>query len=333
MSAQPTPLPWHEPALAELANRFDANRLAHALLLAGRRLTGKTTFARLLAARVLCREASTGGRNAACGTCSECQLIAAGTHPDLLEITPVDSKQIKVEQIRRLLGWMRGTPQRGGYRVVVLWPAHAMNGISANALLKGLEEPGRDSLLILVTDQPGALLPTVRSRCQRLNLPLASQQEGLTWLGHAVPAGALPVGTDQATLMQIADGNPVEVAVRSGDGFYERRDAVFGLLREGAAGAPPLAVAAQLARMDGLEVIELWSGLLLDVAKVAAGAVSHCRNVDQRESLEVLGDRADPGALADFSDELIRAQQSLLGPSNPNLQLRFEHLCRAWATL
>ena len=327
MSQVLPPLPWHEARLEEIGTRFDAERLAHALVIAGRHLTGKATFADALAARALCRQPAV----AACGTCSECRLIAAGTHPDLLGIEPVESKQIKVEQIRSLLGWMRGTPQRGGYRVVVLRPADAMNAISANALLKGLEEPGRDSLLLLVTDQPGRLLPTVRSRCQRINLPSPQVQEGLAWLRSMVTE--LPEGMDHTVLLQLADGSPVEAVVRSQDGFFERRAEVFSLLLKGLQGAPALGVAAQLSRMDGLEVVEIWSGLLLDVSRAAAGALAHCRNVDQRDLIRGIGARSDPIALGAFADELTAARLALLGPSNPNPQLLFEHLATAWADL
>tara|TARA_Y100001934_G_C12281263_1_gene740043 strand:- start:1201 stop:1458 length:258 start_codon:yes stop_codon:yes gene_type:complete len=85
--------------------------------------------------------------------------------------------------------------------------------------------------------------------------------------------------------------------------------------------------------MEGIEVLELWSGLLLDAAKVAAGARQRCRNLDQLDLLEELGARSDASSVASFTDELARARQSLLGPSNPNLQLLFEHLLRAWAAL
>lgn len=327
MSRVLPPLPWHLAQLGELGARFDAERLAHALLIAGRHLTGKSTFARALAAKVMCREPGV----TACGVCSECQLVTAGTHPDLLEIEPVESRQIKVDQIRSLLGWMRGTPQRGGYRVVVLRPAHAMNATSANALLKGLEEPGRDSLLLLVTDQPGRLLPTVRSRCQRVDLPAPESAEGLEWL-HST-ATELPAGMDHTLVLKLTDGSPVEALVRAQDGFFERRAEVYSLLGKGLQGAPALGVAAQLARMDALEVVELWSGLLLDVTRAAAGASEHCRNVDQKSLIGAIAARSELAALAAFGDELNSGRQALLGPSNPNLQLLFEHLATAWAGL
>ena len=320
-------LPWHEGPMEDLGNRFDTERLSHALLIAGRRYTGKSTFARALAARVLCDSPGLG----ACGRCSECLLIEARTHPDLMDIEPVESKQIRVEQIRSLLLWMRGTPQRGGYRVVVLRPAHAMNATSANALLKGLEEPGRDSLLLLVTDQPGRLLPTVRSRCQRVELPLPDVSEGLAWLRDQ--RGVQAQGEEDELLLHISNGSPVEALVRGQDGFINRRAEVYQMLRNIAHGASPLDVAAQLARMDGLEVVELWSGLLLDIVRAATGADGHCRNRDQRDLVRSLAGAAEPTDLAAFADELNEASQALSGPSNPNPQLLFEHLIYAWSNL
>jgi len=112
-------------------------------------------------------------------------LLDAGSHPDFklieqlgtvssAETKSSKSMSIKIDQIRELLEWLSGTPQIASQKIAIIYPAHSMNVQAANALLKTLEEPFGDALIILVTDRPSALPLTVRSRCYQLRLPSAS---------------------------------------------------------------------------------------------------------------------------------------------------------------
>jgi DNA polymerase-3 subunit delta' len=144
------------------------------LLLAGPAGGGKTHFARTLAHRLLCETAQ--GNQLPCGTCDACRWLAADSHPDLRWIAPgmddaeeggaAAATQIRIDQIRGLADFLGVGAVRGGLRVVIIAPAEAMNTATANALLKLLEEPPGRTQFILVSDAPGKLLPTVRSRTQ-----------------------------------------------------------------------------------------------------------------------------------------------------------------------
>ncbi len=123
---------------------------------------------------------------APCGACNACRRAAAQQHPDLAWLHATeDSRQIRIEQVRDLAGDLALTSHAGGYKVGVLSPADALNRFAANALLKTLEEPPAQTLLVLVTTQPSRLPPTVRSRCQRLRLRAPARAQSVAWLTEA----------------------------------------------------------------------------------------------------------------------------------------------------
>lgn len=186
--------PWQR----ELAQQWlgQRERFAHAWLIHGLAGIGKTQFAQAAAASLLCIQPVHG---LACGQCDSCLWCKHGNHPDLRLLRPEAmeasargesahdskktlSKEIRVEQLRQLHTWFNTATHRGGYRVVVLYPAESLNAISANALLKVLEEPPAHTLFMLIADAPDRLLPTILSRCRRLALPVPSTEQSLRWL-------------------------------------------------------------------------------------------------------------------------------------------------------
>jgi DNA polymerase-3 subunit delta' len=219
-------LPWHSEIWSRLA--IPGARPHHALLLAGPAGGGKRLFAEALAASRLCDAPDSEGH--ACGRCESCVWIAAGTHPDLIRLVPESddaeegadkeaarSRQIKVEQVRALQEALVCKGTRGERRVVLVDPAEAMNAVTANGLLKLLEEPPVGVLFVLISSSPDRLMPTLLSRSQRWDFPappagLARQwlaDQGVAdaqhWLGFA---GGMPLAA-----RQIASG-PL-VAMRS----------------------------------------------------------------------------------------------------------------------
>ncbi len=180
-----TPLKWHD-SLWQLHQRaVRQQQLTHALLLVGEEGTGKEHYALSLAAKLLCHNKEA---LYACGQCHSCQLIDAmlyreGVHPDLHIIAP--DKQgglIKVDQIRSLDNVIRQSAQLSGYRVIIIKQANRLNINAANALLKNLEEPGNQTLFILLANNFAGILPTIRSRCQVSLFPSPSQEQALIWL-------------------------------------------------------------------------------------------------------------------------------------------------------
>jgi len=152
--------------ISHLKTARQKGRLAHAYLFLGPEGVGKASTAQALAAALNCQTPREDGD--ACGTCASCRRLAAGTHPDFLVIEPTESLQIKIEQIREFRRLTNYPPLGGGWRVVVIKPAEAMNEAAANALLKTLEEPPERHLIILTAQVEADLLPTVVSRCHKL---------------------------------------------------------------------------------------------------------------------------------------------------------------------
>ena len=144
------------------------NRIPHAILIEGEKGTGRHTLARYIAQSAVCAE-----KNPPCGKCRSCTLFKAGTHPDVVSVSPEDGKKnIAVSQIRELRSNAYIKPQIASCRVFVIDMADTMNEQSQNALLKVLEEPPGAAVFILVAESKAALLDTVLSRCTVLSLSL-----------------------------------------------------------------------------------------------------------------------------------------------------------------
>ncbi len=181
--------PWQQAAWERLP---DNDHLAHALIVAGPPGIGKQAFAEELAMRLVCEE----GR--ACGVCRDCRFAASGQHPDILSVAPAPGKSgIPVDSARDLNAFLALTPHLAKRRVALIAPADQLNRSAANALLKTLEEPPGESFLILVTANPGRLLPTIRSRCQRLDLAKPARAAALAYL-DAQGVKAAPAALDRA---------------------------------------------------------------------------------------------------------------------------------------
>jgi len=143
------------------------NPLSHAYLLTGGSGDSRAALANRLTAAYLCE-----GSDPPCGMCRACRKAASGSHPDVFRAAPApDKREIVVDQIRALRADAYIRPNEGRRKVYVIDPADAMNPAAQNALLKVLEEGPVYAAFLLLADQPGKLLDTVRSRCELLSLP------------------------------------------------------------------------------------------------------------------------------------------------------------------
>lgn len=179
----PALLPWQQPVWDELVLRQQRSGLPHALMLTGPAGLGKHQVALKLAHWLLCSQRQTHQLTEACGQCHSCRLWAAGNHPDFMMCEPQDSsRQIRIDGVRKVNEFLNQTPQISPCQVVILHPAEVLNTNSANALLKTLEEPPGESFLILESERPAAVLPTIRSRCQAVLLSLPESDLSTHWL-------------------------------------------------------------------------------------------------------------------------------------------------------
>lgn len=236
--------PWQLAVLDPVLHALDQDRLGHALLLCGPPAMGKRELAEVLGKRLLCPTPAAQGR--ACGLCRSCRLFEAGTHADIqrvnFELNDKGEKlktEISVEQIRRLGEWFALTPQFGQTQVAIIGPADGMNMSAANALLKTLEEPSSNRYLLLVTDHPGRLSATIRSRCQRLEFRVPEHDDARRWLRERGASEA-----DASAALAVARGHPGLAADWLENGGIELRRSVQADMEAVAAGrASPVAVA------------------------------------------------------------------------------------------
>jgi len=153
-----------EEAVRILANAVKTEKISHAYIFAGPRGTGKTTAARVFAKALNCEHLT---NQEPCNKCSTCIAINKNKFLDLVEIDAASNRGI--DEVRHLQEEIRLGPTYGRYKVFILDEAHMLTTQASNALLKSLEEPPENTVFILATTEPHKILPTILSRCQRLN--------------------------------------------------------------------------------------------------------------------------------------------------------------------
>ncbi len=238
---QPHAAPWLQRQLQSLL----AQR-GHAWLLQGPSGLGQYALGLSLAQSWLCEQPSEKG---ACGVCNSCHLIDSRSHPDLVVLMPevemidrgwplsesaqkeIDdkkrkpSKEIRVEAMRDLVAFAQRTSARGRGTAVLVYPAERMNTVTANALLKTLEEPAGDTRFVLASESAHQLLPTIRSRCQAHAMVWPSDDEALSWLQQrGNDAGLAHFGLEQAQVwLKAAGGRPDDALELGASGISAQR--------------------------------------------------------------------------------------------------------------
>ncbi len=269
---------WLKPARDEFRERLESGRLAHALLLSGPAGTGKLDLALEIAAGLLCQEESWP----ACGSCRSCQLLSTGAHPDYRKLTfELNDKgnlrtEIVIEQVRNLISSLQLTTTISPRKIALLHPAEAMNRNAANALLKTLEEPPGDTVMILVSDDPSRLPVTIRSRCQNLHVRLPETRVALEWLMENGASDPL----EAESALQAAARSPLRARAMLEDGSTAHYSLVSSTLDDMLKGhcASGQAVAA----LADLDPRQLWTWLSLCSAEKIR------RNIDAKKTAKLL---------------------------------------------
>ncbi|MBF0453533.1 MAG: DNA polymerase III subunit delta' [Magnetococcales bacterium] len=157
----------HREIVTGFRSALKEGKPGHSHLFHGPKGVGKATLATALVQILLCKNRREDP-TVACGICTGCQKVTGGQHPDFVRVEMVEGKtRISVDQIRELSAFLSLTPLESDWKVALIDDASQMNEAAGNALLKTLEEPPDQSILIINTYRPGALLPTIRSRCNK----------------------------------------------------------------------------------------------------------------------------------------------------------------------
>ncbi|MFM2108222.1 MAG: DNA polymerase III subunit delta' [Burkholderiaceae bacterium] len=276
--------PWQHDDWARLQQLRE--RLPHALLFHGEAGIGKVALAEHLAASLLCERIGPNGH--ACGSCDSCGWFAQYGHPDYRRVRPdaleteeiddgteaeessgkkttkTPSKEIRVEQVRALATFMNVSTHRAGLRVVLLYPAEALNTTAANTLLKTLEEPPPNTLFLLVAHRIDRLLPTILSRCQRFALAPPDTAAASAWLASQ------EVAQPERWLAEYGGAPLAALAAAQGEAMPEKDDWLNQLARPQSIN--PMAVAERLQKAPLSELVAWQQRWLHDLLSLKLGA-------------------------------------------------------------
>lgn len=237
----------HRPLLELLSRAIARGTLPPSLLFAGPVGVGKRLTATAVAHALNCDKPVPFGDagSQGCGECVPCTRILRGVHADVLAVEPGDTGAIKIEQIRDVVERAGYRPFEGRRRVVIIDGADALGLPAQDAILKTLEEPPPASVFVLITDRPDVLLPTVRSRCQRVRFgPLTPADVAALLMRDAGMSGP------EAHAAAAASGGSIGRAIEGAeDGAMDARDAAARLLQGVASTSDPRR------RLDGAKVL------------------------------------------------------------------------------
>jgi len=303
-TAAPPPsevMPWHQGQWQRLLAQQQAGRVPHALLLRGPTGVGKARFGRYLANSRLCMAPGEQGRP--CGQCRACVQFTSGSHPDFQVAEPEDGKRvIAVDRIRAVIDWLSKRPHYPGPKLLLFPAADRMNTASANALLKTLEEPAGDALILLVTARPAALPATIRSRCQSMRFTVPDESQSLTWLKQAPPAA----GVAEKQLLQAlhhAFGSPLSALEFLQEA--EPQQVLAEAMMANISGKSSLPYAAKLAKFTKVQMLEAMLSWASDLTKLkACGVEANITNEQYRQKLVALASKVNQQRLFRFYDQL-----------------------------
>ncbi len=284
----------HDSLVEHLDRAFRDGRAPHAYLIVGPPHVGKGTLAVNIAQRVNCTNAD----DAPCGSCTQCQRIASGSHADVQVISTASEsdgasrRQIGISTIRELQHQTSLKPYEGSTRVYIFDGAEEMSTEAANAVLKVLEEPPDQVLFLLLTAMEDVVLPTIRSRCHRIELhplPIAAVAEELTSSGLAGPEEAEVLARLSRGCLGWALSAAREPAVMEKRTSQVERIArlASATLEERFDYGGELATRYSRDRQDAIAELEQWLRWWRDVLLIKEGGEEHVSNIDQMDGLRL----------------------------------------------
>lgn len=327
--------PWQAVQWEKLTDVYSSGRLPHALMLSGTSGTGKTLFADSLAKLVLCEQAFDNGNGgqkpSPCGYCKNCKLVQADAHPDIRYFSPEEkSTVVKVDQIRQLNEYISKSSQQGGYKVAIIHPAEAMNHNAANALLKSLEEPSQKSLIVLVVDQPGRMLATIRSRCQVIDFPMPNHQQSLDWLMKTLPDS--PLHDD---LLELAAGSPIKAYEMSeSEAVTQKQSMIADLAKVLKRDVTPVSVAAKWQKYE-LQIVLAWN--VTWVQQLIRYSMTKDSQLVKDDTLlkmvQYLTGKHTAERFYELLDNIQTSCDLVARKTNPNNQILIENILVGWSEL
>jgi len=319
--------PWTHSQWQQLKQRVKEHRLPHAMLFCGIEGLGKYNIAIEFARALLCEQPDE--EFIACGKCRSCTQFDASTHPDFLLLAPEEAgKAIKVDHIRSLIQQFELASHHGGYRVAIINPADAMNLSAANSLLKSLEEPPGNTLIILVSATPSSLPTTILSRCQRITFTAPGFDMALSWLNkhHAEYAGK------EQALLAMASGAPLKAISTADSEEIGLRDEIFEAFISIAQGSQSALTNTNHWLKSGVATPIKWVySWVSDLIKLKCQLGQAIINHDKQDDLQKIAQQVELTRLYKYLDKLLDTLKKQRAPLNA--QMILDELLLDWQSL
>lgn len=315
--------PWLSLHWQRLVQLTESQKLPHAFLFIGSQGIGKKTLVQAFEALLLCQQPTL---QSACGECRSCYLQQQGLHPDSRRYGEQDP--ISIDDIRELKSFIEETPHQNGKKVVCLFGVDKLQTAQANALLKMVEEPQDKTVLLLVANK-GTILPTLKSRCFIINIPIPASQVALAWLVQQHPQVAI----SQINMsLYFATGAPLQARALLAANLNEY-EAMISALLTGNVAAFDSAQIQEFILSKPLAALYLMYYFLADLLKVVLkGEPGYLYNDDQSQQIAKLKMCIPTPRIVEFIDNVNESIKSLALPG-VNKSLLFESLFCQWQLL
>ncbi|MCX7096892.1 MAG: DNA polymerase III subunit delta' [Methylococcales bacterium] len=318
--------PWQQKIWARLCSYRAQERIPQALLIIGNKGVGKVHLAHQFAYSLLCTKLNSDGLG--CGHCNSCLLLDAKTHPDFIQVTSEEpGKSITIGQIRGLVTRLTLKPQYESFRVVMVYPADAMNNAAANAFLKCLEEPTGRTVILLITDSLSRIPATIVSRCQQLSIANPDKETASAWLSQQLG------NADTGALLALAQGSPLLACDYMREGVLDLRNDCFkAWMAIAKQQVHPLAVAEDWNKLPESSLIIWMTTWVVDLIKCSFQLKDNSLyNQDLHKQLAPLSEQLEIKGLYLLYDLLLQSRR--LFNTQINKHTMFEEILIKWQEL
>ncbi|WP_159566431.1 DNA polymerase III subunit delta' [Budvicia diplopodorum] len=307
--------PWLTPVYKQLVAQYASERNHHALLIQSVPGCGDEPLIQALGRWLMCQHRN-GEKT--CGVCHSCNLMKAGTHPDWLVVEPEKGKSaLGVDQIRQLTETLYSHSQQGGLKVAWIPQSELLSEAAANALLKTLEEPPKDTYFLLGCYDPSRLLATIRSRCFHWLLSCPDEEFSVKWLTHQ-NAGQRD---SLKTALRLSHGAPIAAQQLLTSDIWGKREAVCRGLGVAFQQRDLLSLLALLNHDNADERIHWAVSLLLDVLKYQQGAATFIVNQDFTAIIQNMAELASSVTFNQIIQKWLNCRHDLLSVAGVNREL------------
>lgn len=309
----------HERVIEVFRRSIRSGKTSHSYIFEGPSGCGRKKTALALVQALFCET----GSDEACGICPSCRKITSGNHADIHTVEPLpDKRDISIDQLREMQRELSLRPYEAPRKVCILEPAERMSVNAANSLLKTLEEPPGNAIIILLTENSDMLLPTIRSRCQLVRFTPLSPEHVRVLLEKNGMEGATA-----SLLAQMADGSMQRALELDNESLTERQGVLLkhlnGMSLEHIGTVFNAAEELGGNREEALETLDMLLSLIRDLIHLTAG----CRDIINtaiRPALESMASGLNLGRALQLADNIIETRRAV--QRNANVKLALDHL-------